>query len=168
VATGVFGGSFDVEIGHRKIHEKIQCGHKVNFLGLLRVFQQQPIFLLSLTIVHLQYTHCYVCFRFSLFISSFHSSFTTRHEPYVSYKHWKEMCKRLPRLVLPFQKLQFSWSTLFMGIKWWDSKKWDLEKARKKIIKDKGLASRKKLMMNEMNNAGMSEGSSEEEEEEVQ
>jgi|TARA_B110000091_G_scaffold182862_1_gene201191 hypothetical protein len=55
-----------------------------------------------------------------------------------------------------------------MGIKWWDSKKWDLEKARKKIIKDKGLASRKKLMMNEMNNAGMSEGSSEEEEEEVQ
>ena len=38
----------------------------------------------------------------------------------------------------------------------------------KKIIKDKGLASRKKLMMNEMNNAGMSEGSSEEEEEEVQ
>ena len=53
-----------------------------------------------------------------------------------------------------------------MGIKWWDSKKWDLEKARKKIIKDKGLASRKKLMMNEMNNAGMSDSSEEEEEEE--
>jgi hypothetical protein len=113
--------------------------------------------------------HPLLClFSFLCFDFSFHSSFTTRHEPYVTYKHWKEMCKRLPRLVLPFQKLQFSWSTLFMGIKWWDSKKWDLEKARKKIIKDKGLASRKKLMMNEMDNAGMSEGSSEEEEEEVQ
>jgi hypothetical protein len=55
-----------------------------------------------------------------------------------------------------------------MGIKWWEKLKLSLEKARKKIIKDKGLASRKKLMMNEMNNAGMSEGSSEEEEEEVQ
>jgi hypothetical protein len=68
----------------------------------------------------------------------------TRQEPYVSYKHWREMCKRFPRLILPLKKIQYAWSTLIMGVKWWDMKKWGLMKARKKIIKDMGLEARKK------------------------
>ena len=94
----------------------------------------------------------------------------TRQEPYVSYRHWKEMCKRFPRLILPFKKLQYSWCVKFMGVKWWDKKKLDLEKARNKIIKDMGLAERKKIIAKELglnNDNDIGLGSSSEEEEEV-
>ena len=80
----------------------------------------------------------------------------TRSEPFVSYKHWREMCKRFPRLVLPLKKLQYSWSVLFMGVKWWNKKKLGLQKARKKIIKDMGLAARKKLINDEKNKDDLS------------
>ena len=78
----------------------------------------------------------------------------TQVQPFVSFKHWKEMCKRFPRLVLPFKKLQYSWCTLFMGVKWWDSKKNDLEKARSKIKKDMGLEKRRKLAKEFLNEDG--------------
>ena len=78
----------------------------------------------------------------------------TQVQPFVSFKHWKEMCKRFPRLVLPFKKLQYSWCTLFMGVKWWDRKKNDLEKARSKIKKDMGLEKRRKLAKEFLNEDG--------------
>jgi len=92
----------------------------------------------------------------------------TASEPYVSYKHWKEMCKRFPRLVLPLKKLQYSWCVLFMGVKWWDKKKEGLAKARKKIIKDMGLEARRKAVREELHkdNVSTDEDAAEEEGEE--
>lgn len=64
--------------------------------------------------------------------------------PFIHFKDWKELCQRFPRMILPLRKLQYSLSTRFMGVEWWDKKKLQMMKARKKIKKLLGVEERRK------------------------
>ena len=65
--------------------------------------------------------------------------------PFIHFKDWKELSGRFPRMILPLRKLQYSLSTHFMGVEWWDKKKLQMMKARKKIKKLLGIEERRKL-----------------------
>ncbi len=68
----------------------------------------------------------------------------TRDNPFISFRAWKEICQRFPRMILPLRKLQYSLSTAFMGLEWWDKKKLALMKARDRIMKDLNIETRRK------------------------
>ena len=64
--------------------------------------------------------------------------------PFIHFEHWKELCDRFPRMILPLRKLQYSLSMKFMGIEWWNKKKLHMMKARDKILKNLGIEQRRK------------------------